>query len=137
MGSRHYLKGVLDMNFKQWEEATTLPVSITVTEELVNAYHEAASISKAASLQVPPALPMIFYQYINVPWFQEESFIHKDQVFRYEHPISIGDTLQCTVSLISVEKRRQFLVLHQELIGRNEHKNIIFSAKSTLLKEAE
>jgi hypothetical protein len=125
------------MNFKQWEEATTLPVSITVTKELVNAYYEAASIPTNASQHVPPALPMIFYQYINVPWFQEQSFIHKDQIFHYENPISIGDTLQCTVSLISVEKRRQFLVLHQELIGRNEYKNIVFSAKSTLLKEAE
>jgi hypothetical protein len=137
LGSRHYLKGVSFMNFKQWEEATTLPVSITVTKELVNAYYEAASISKKASQHVPPALPMIFYQYINVPWFHEQSFIHKDQLFHYEYPISIGDTLQCTVSLISVEKRRQFLVLHQELIGRNEHKNIVFSAKSTLLKETE
>ncbi|RZT21327.1 hypothetical protein EV282_0385 [Fictibacillus sp. BK138] len=137
MESRHYLKGVSSMNFKQWEEATTLPVPIKVTEELVHAYYEAASIPNNASQHVPPALPMIFYQYINVPWFQEQSFIHKDQVFHYEHPISIGDTLQCTVSLISVEKRRQFLVLHQELIGRNEHKNIIFLAKSTLLKEAE
>ncbi|OOE14619.1 hypothetical protein [Fictibacillus arsenicus] len=125
------------MNFKQWEEATTLPVSITVTKELVNAYYEAASIPKNDSHHVPPALPMIFYQDINVPWFQEQSFIHKDQLFHYEYPISIGDTLQCTISLISVEKRRQFLVLHQELIGRNEHKNIVFSAKSTLLKEAE
>lgn len=137
MESQHYLKGVIDLNFKQWEEATTLPVSITVTEVLVNAYYEAAGVSKIFSQQVPPALPMIFYQYINVPWFHEQSFIHKYQVFRYEHPISIGDTFQCSVSLISVEKRRQFIVLHQELIGRNEHKGIMFSAKSTLLKEAE
>lgn len=137
MVSRHYLKGVSIMNFKQWEEATTLPASITVTKELVNAYYEVSGIAKNASDHVPPALPMIFYQYINVPWFQEQSFIHKDQVFHYEHPISIGETLQCTVSLVSVEKKRQFLVLHQELIGRNEHKDIIFSARSTLLKEAE
>ncbi|MCM3731660.1 MaoC family dehydratase [Fictibacillus nanhaiensis] len=125
------------MNFKQWEGAKTLPVSITVTEELVNTYYEASGSSKKASQQVPPALPMIFYQSINVPWFQEQSFTHKDQVFHYEHPISIGETLQCTVSLISVEKRRRFLVLNQELIGKNKHKDIVFSAKSTLLKEAE
>jgi hypothetical protein len=123
------------MNFKQWEETTTLPVSIKVTEDLVNAYYEAIGSSKTSSQQVPPAFPMIFYQFINVPWFHEQSFIHKDQVFHYEYPISIGETLQCTVSLISVEKKRQFLVLHQELIGKNEHNERVFTAKSTLLKE--
>jgi hypothetical protein len=128
---------MINMNFKQWEEATTLPVSIKITEDLVNAYYEATSSSKPSSQQVPPAFPMIFYQFINVPWFHEQSFIHKDQVFHYEYPISIGETLQCTVSLISVEKRRQFLVLHQELIGKNEQNERVFSAKSTLLKESD
>ncbi|MCM3717636.1 FAS1-like dehydratase domain-containing protein [Fictibacillus phosphorivorans] len=125
------------MDFKQWEGATTLPVSITVTKELVDAYYETTGFLNNHSHHVPPALPMIFYQYLNVPWIHEQSFIHKDQKFHYEHPISIGDTLQCTVFLKSVKKRRQFLVLDQELIGKNEHQNIVFSAKSTLLKEAE
>ena len=125
------------MNFKEYEGTVTQPVAITITEALVKAYVEASGNRKSAIDYVPPALPMIFYQYINVPWFHEQSFIHKDQVFHYEHPISIGDTIQCTVSLISVEKRRQFLVLHQELIGKNVHGKMVFSAKSTLLKEAE
>lgn len=125
------------MNFKQYEGTVTQPVAITITEALVKAYFEASGNRKSAIDYVPPALPMIFYQYMNVPWFHEQSFIHKDQVFHYEHPISIRDTIQCTVSLISVENRRQFLVLYQELIGKNVHGNMVFSAKSTLLKEAE
>ena len=126
------------MNFKSYEGTETTPVTIKVTNELLNNYLQATRGSTSIDSQfVPPALPMIFYQYIKVPWLEQQSFIHKEQVFSYEHPISVGDSLQCTVSLISVEKRRRFLVLHQELIGKNDENKLIFSAKSILLKEAE
>lgn len=128
------------MNIKQWEGAVTLPVSITITKELLMAYAAATGTNHTATEElkhVPPALPMIFYQHMSVPWLDGQSFIHKEQMFVYEYPISIGDLLQCTVSLNSVEQRRQFLVLHQELIGKNEQNQRVFSAKSILLKEAE
>jgi N-terminal half of MaoC dehydratase len=128
------------MNIKQWEGAVTLPVSITITKELLTAYAAATGPNHAATEElhyVPPALPMIFYQYMNVPWLDGQSFIHKEQTFVYDYPISIGDSLQCTVSLNLIEKRRQFLVLHQELIGKNEQNQRVFSAKSILLKETE
>ncbi|MDR7073411.1 FAS1-like dehydratase domain-containing protein [Fictibacillus barbaricus] len=125
------------MNFKQWEGTETAPVTISVTNELLNKYLKATNGLAADSQFVPPAFPMIFYQFIKVPWLEQQSFIHKEQVFSYEHPISLGDSLQCTVSLISLEKRRRFLVLHQELIGKNDGNQVVFSAKSILLKEAE
>jgi hypothetical protein len=125
------------MNFKQYEGTETQSVSITVTQELLNKYLQATNRSSTDSHSIPPAFPMIFYQFIKVPWLEQQSFIHKEQMFLYEHPILLGETLQCTVSLISVENRRRFLVLHQELIGKNEENKIVFSAKSILLKEAK
>ncbi|MDQ0088989.1 hypothetical protein J2T12_002399 [Paenibacillus anaericanus] len=58
-------------------------------------------------LIAPATMPIIFWQEFDIPWLDKiEPLIHGSQHFSYETPIIAGMTLDCELTLTSVEKKK-------------------------------
>lgn len=135
------------MDYYSYEGFSTSSVKITVTREMIADY--ARLIEETESLffdyneaikkgyidiPAPPCMPMLFWQYIKVPWMNgEDSFIHKYQSFHYDEIVMAGQDYTCMITLKSVKTKRSFLVLENELVGKNEIGKVIFTSNSTLI----
>jgi hypothetical protein len=135
------------MDYKEYEGSTTSPKKIDVTRKTIAVY--AKSINEAelvffeieearrrgyAEIPAPTCMPMIFWQYLDVPWMNHgESFIHKNQTFKYFEPLIAGQTYTCSITLKSVESKRSFTFLENELVGKNDRGDVVFTSTSTLI----
>ena len=135
------------MDYRSYEGLSMPPIKITVTREMIADY--ARSIEETEPLffeceeaikkgyndiPAPPCMPILFWQHIHAPWMNGvESFIHKNQSFHYEKPVMAGHTYTCVITLKSVQLKRSFLVLENELVGKNKNGEIIFTSNSTLI----
>ncbi|MBE3102854.1 MAG: MaoC family dehydratase N-terminal domain-containing protein [Bacilli bacterium] len=135
------------MDYQSYEGFSTSPIKIKVTREMIADYarsigeteilffqYEEAIRKGYADIPAPVSMPIIFWQYIEAPWMnREKSFIHKYQSFHYDEPVMAGQTYSCKITLKSVQSKRSFIVLENELVGTNESDVVIFISNSTLI----
>ena len=105
---------------QKWEHATTEAVKISITSEMIASYakaiHEDAliyydkQVAIAAgfkNIPAPPTLPIIFWQFINVPWLKDAgAIIHGKQQFHYEQPLLANRTYDCSIHLKDITKKQ-------------------------------
>ncbi|WP_227939279.1 FAS1-like dehydratase domain-containing protein [Alkalihalobacillus deserti] len=103
-----------------WAGESTKPVKITVTREMIAAYAnsiqtdleiyvdiEFAKRAGYDDIPAPPTMPVIFWQYFDVPWLQDAGpLIHRKQSFHYVEPLLASRTYVCSIQLLSVKKKQ-------------------------------
>ena len=91
-------------------------IKVTLTEEMVEKYEMIFGKHKS----LPPSFPMIFYQFINVPWEYEGAPIHRKQKSFCQKELVIGEIYRCEVTLDRKVKRGNNLFYTQSLVGYDE-----------------
>ena len=104
-------------------------VTVTLTKEMVENYE--IIFGKHKSL--PPSFPMIFYQFINVPWEYEGAPIHRKQKCYCPKELVCGQTYHCEVILDRKVIRGKNLFYTQSLVGYDEKGEECFRCVSELV----
>lgn len=104
-------------------------VAVTLTEELVKNYENLFGEHKS----LPPSFPMLFYQYIRVPWEYEGAPIHRKQKCSCEKGLVVGETYHCEVLLDRKVKRGGHTFYTQSLVGYDEQGEECFRCVSDLI----
>ncbi|RDW19714.1 hypothetical protein [Oceanobacillus chungangensis] len=88
-------------------------VTVTLTEEMVVNYEKIFGKQKS----LPPSFPMLFYQFIPLPWEYGGAPIHRKQLCFCQKKLVIGETYRCEVTLDRKVKRGKNSFYTQSLIG--------------------
>ncbi|WP_163536422.1 hypothetical protein [Gracilibacillus sp. YIM 98692] len=88
-------------------------VNITITEEMVDRYEGIFGQQN----HLPPTFPMIFYQFIDIPWEYEAVPIHRKQSCVCQRKLLIGESYVCEVTLDRKVKRGKNTFYKQSLVG--------------------
>lgn len=131
---------------QSWLMKKTKPVEIMVTREQITSYVRAIQEKnpmyydlKAAKqmgyvdIPLPITMPIIFWQYIDVPWLKHiPVLIHSRQQFCYERPLVANIVFQCHIQLTNLQQRRHMQISEHTLTI--EHQGTLYgTAISTLL----
>lgn len=120
---------------EKWETATTEPVTIRLTREMITSYANAihlgepiySEIEAARSvgfqdIPAPPTLQIIFWQYFDVPWLKDVgTIIHGKQRFQTKEALIANRTYDCTIEL----KRITIKQTHNRCMQLSDHELII------------
>jgi hypothetical protein len=88
-------------------------VIVTITKEMIQGYEKIFGKQK----QLPPTFPMLFYQFIHVPWQYEAAPIHRKQTCTCLKTLSVGDRYRCTVTLDKTLSKGKYTFYTQTLVG--------------------
>ncbi|MFC0562173.1 FAS1-like dehydratase domain-containing protein [Halalkalibacter alkalisediminis] len=103
-----------------WDGSFTKPIKITVTREMIAAYAKSIDIDSEIYVDIefakkagydnipaPPTMPIIFWQYFDVPWLQDAGpLIHRKQRFLNVEPLLASRTYVCSIQLLNVKKKQ-------------------------------
>jgi hypothetical protein len=108
-------------------------VIVTITKEMVQGFEEIFG----KQTKLPPTFPMLFYQYINVPWQYAAAPIHRKQICTCSKELSIGDCFRCTVTLDKEIKKGKYTFYTQTLIGYDLEGSECFQCVSELVVHSQ
>ncbi|MMZ57650.1 hypothetical protein D1872_195920 [compost metagenome] len=88
---------------------TKIQCRLHVTAEWITDYLksiEAPMQTKNDLLIAPATMPVLFWQYFDIPWLKRDTaMFHGSQSFSYDEPIVEGMILNCELSLLKIEKK--------------------------------
>lgn len=131
---------------QNWLMEKTKPVEIMVTRKQITDYAEAiqeknrmyydleaARQNGYSDIPVPITMPIIFWQYIDVPWLENISvLIHGKQRFSYERALVANTIYQCHIQLTNLQQNQHVQISEHRLTI--EHQGMLCgTAVSTLL----
>lgn len=85
------------------------------------------------TIPLPPTMPMIAYQYIEIPWTLKEPLIHRSQECISNKRMYIDQPYFAQVSLEEQAFRKKQGIVKQILQIKDHDENLCFRAISTLL----
>lgn len=92
-------------------------------------------------LIAPATMPIIFWEEFDIPWLPvNEPLIHGSQQFTYEARLTAGMTIDCELSLHTVEKkagRQGNLTLYTHSLVCTSENNLIVTAETVLISMGE
>lgn len=88
-------------------------VIVTITKEMIQGFEKIFGKQP----QLPPTFPMLFYQYIHVPWQYEGALIHRKQTCTCLKSLSVGDRFRCTVTRDKEIRKGKYTFYTQTLVG--------------------
>ncbi|MFC2949355.1 hypothetical protein [Virgibacillus sediminis] len=103
-------------------------VPITITEEMVREFERIFGRQS----KLPPTFPMIFYQYIDIPWRDPTTPILRKQYCTATRELVVGETYHCQVSLEYERQKGTKLFYNQVLTGYDERGEECFRCLSEL-----
>lgn len=121
---------------ENWLKATSEKVEITLTTEMIQTYAKAIGetellykdleVAKSLGYQdipAPPTLPIIFWQFIDVPWLENVGpVIHGKQRFLYKETLIANRNYDCMIQLTNLT----YKMSKNRRMQRSEHELSIY-----------
>lgn len=115
-------------------------MNIHVTAEWITAYAQSieAPLQKMnGELIAPSTMPIVFWEFFDVPLLKQHNILHGSQQFIYTRPIQEGMVLQCELALTNIEQKtgkRGTMTLYTYTLVCMENETEIAVAKTVLIQ---
>ncbi|WP_085992274.1 hypothetical protein [Oceanobacillus senegalensis] len=108
-------------------------VAVTLTQEILDHYENIFGKQKS----LPLSFPMLFYQFIKVPWEYGGAPIHRKQKCYRKKDLKVGETYYCEVELVRKVGRDKHTFYTQSLVGYDEIGEVCFRCVSELIVQLD
>lgn len=134
----------------------TEKIRLTLTRQWIQEYAEAIGdyepiyFDKMAAQKrgfsdvvAPVTMPVIFWQYFDIPWLKHlPVIIHGKQSFQYNEPLIAGRTYECVIQLVSLKNKNRkngtmMQIADHELTVSQEKKICAVSYTTLIIMEEE